>query len=170
MSDIFISRPLLSNLDGFASFGDVHRLAVSVANGQASTVPTVVRGPDARGREDRYTAPMTRRPNTPASPRGSAPERQIAIALSHDIDSGLAPTVVAKGYGEMAEKILDLAFRNDVKVRTDPDLAQILEVVEVDCEIPLEAFAAVAEILTYVYRANDRMKVENREGEPRDDR
>lgn len=114
--------------------------------------------------------PMTRRSTPKASPRSGAPERQIAIALSHDIDSGTAPAVVAKGYGEMAEKILDLAFHNDVKVRTDPDLAQILEVVEVDCEIPLEAFAAVAEILTYVYRANDQLKVENRDGEPRDDR
>ena len=78
----------------------------------------------------------------------------MAIALSHDIGSNQAPTVVAKGYGDIAEKILRLAFENDVKVRTDPDLAQILEVVEVDCEIPLQAFAAVAEILTYVYRMN----------------
>lgn len=118
---------------------------------------------------------MTRRPlpppsRTPAGPRGSAPDRQIAIALSHDIDSGTAPTVVAKGYGEMAEKILDLAFRNDVKVRTDPDLAQILEVVEIDCEIPLEAFAAVAEILTYVYRANDQMKLQGGKTGTSDDR
>lgn len=113
---------------------------------------------------------MTRRPNTPTSPSGGGPDRRIAIALSHDIDSGTAPTVVAKGYGEMAEKILDLAFRNDVKVRTDPDLAQILEVVEVDCEIPLEAFAAVAEILTYVYRANDQMKLHSDQGESSDDR
>ncbi len=113
---------------------------------------------------------MTRRSNTPASSRGTPPERQIAIALSHDIDSGTAPTVVAKGYGEMAEKILDLAFNNNVKVRTDPDLAQILEVVEVDCEIPLEAFAAVAEILTYVYRANDQMKLQSGQGGTGDDR
>lgn len=100
---------------------------------------------------------MSRR-SPPSTLPSAVPERQIAIALSHDIDSGTAPTVVAKGYGDLAEKILDLAFRNDVKVRTDPDLAQILEVVEVDCEIPMEAFSAVAEILTYVYRANGRLK------------
>lgn len=96
----------------------------------------------------------------PTQRRSTGPERQIAIALSHDIDSGTAPTVVAKGYGDLAERILDLAFHNDVKVRTDPDLAQILEVVEVDCEIPMEAFAAVAEILTYVYRANGQLTEE----------
>ena len=83
-------------------------------------------------------------------------KRQVAIALNHD-DSGAAPTVIAKGYGELAEKILRLAFDNDVKVRSDPELAQILSVVELDCEIPLEAFAAVAEILSYVYAANRKI-------------
>ncbi|MDF1793173.1 MAG: EscU/YscU/HrcU family type III secretion system export apparatus switch protein [Thalassobaculaceae bacterium] len=108
---------------------------------------------------------MSGRSDTPSSRRAAAPERQIAIALSHDIDGGTAPTVVAKGYGELAEKILDLAFHNNVKVRTDPDLAQILEVVEVDCEIPLEAFAAVAEILTYVYRANGQLGTDGSDAE-----
>ena len=113
---------------------------------------------------------MTRRSDPTATRQGAAPKRQIAIALSHDIDGDTAPTVVAKGYGDMAEKILDLAFQNNVKVRTDPDLAQILEVVEIDCEIPMEAFAAVAEILTYVYRANDRLKLDRASGGPGDDR
>ena len=89
-------------------------------------------------------------PGRPSADR----DRRVAIALSHDIGSDHAPTVIAKGYGEVAEQILKLAFQNDVKVRTDPDLAQILQVVEVVCEIPVQAFAAVAEILTYVYRMN----------------
>src|SRR3546814_1958150 len=97
---------------------------------------------------------MTDRSRPPPGPdrrnRTAERDRQVAIALSHDIGSDHAPTVVAKGYGEVAERILRLAFDNDVKVRADPDLAQILEVVEVDCEIPVQAFAAVAEILTYV--------------------
>lgn len=87
-------------------------------------------------------------------PSKPSKDRAVAIALSHEVTSGATPTVVAKGYGELAEKILRLAFENDVRVRSDPDLAQILSVVEVDCEIPVEAFAAVAEILTYVYRLN----------------
>lgn len=91
-------------------------------------------------------------------------ERQLAIALHHERSGDKAPVVVAKGYGELAEKILQVAFANDVKVRQDPDLAQVLSVVEVDCEIPLEAFAAVAEILTYVYRANGEMPLP-RDGE-----
>ena len=65
---------------------------------------------------------------------------------------------MAKGHGEIAENILRLAFDNDIKVRTDEDLAEILSVVDVDCGIPLEAFAAVAEILSYVYDANSKIK------------
>ncbi|MBM3536164.1 MAG: flagellar protein FhlB [Alphaproteobacteria bacterium] len=91
-------------------------------------------------------------PRIPARKR-----RQVAIALKHNLGQEAAPRVVAKGYGEVAEKILKLAFDNDVRVRQDPDLIEILAAVEVDCEIPIEAFAAVAEILSYVYQANGKM-------------
>jgi flagellar biosynthesis protein len=79
---------------------------------------------------------------------------QIAVALHHDRGSPHAPKIVATGRGAVAEQILQLAFANGVKVRQDADLAEILASVDVDTEIPLEAFAAVAEILSYVYRAN----------------
>ncbi len=92
-----------------------------------------------------------------ADDRPSTARRQIAIALAHDPEGGRAPVVTARGYGALAEKILDLAFANNVKVRTDPDLAQVLAAVEVDSDIPVEAFAAVAEILAYMYQANARL-------------
>ncbi|WP_084462719.1 EscU/YscU/HrcU family type III secretion system export apparatus switch protein [Oceanibaculum pacificum] len=95
-------------------------------------------------------------------PQPSA-DRQIAVAISHEPGAEKAPVVVAQGYGAVAEKILRLAFDHDVKVRRDPDLAQVLMAVEMDQEIPVEAFAAVAEILSYVYRANARIATE---GEP----
>lgn len=66
----------------------------------------------------------------------------------------MGPRVVAKGQGRLAEQILAIAFDRGVKVRTDADLAEILAAVEIDSEIPLPALAAVAEILTYVYRAS----------------
>lgn|GEM_PF-1551503 len=76
----------------------------------------------------------------------------VAVALEHD-EGGL-PRVVASGKGFIAEQILTLAFANDVRVRRDADLAQILSLIDLDSEIPTEAFAAVAEILAYVYQAN----------------
>ena len=57
----------------------------------------------------------------------------------------------------MAEQILQVAFDRGIKVREDADLAEMLSAIDIDSEIPVEAFAAVAEILTYVYRANGNM-------------
>ncbi|NKB56803.1 MAG: flagellar protein FhlB [Alphaproteobacteria bacterium] len=76
----------------------------------------------------------------------------IAVALGNP--SGVpesVPRVLATGRGEFAETILDIAFRNGIKVREDTDLAEILATVDLDSEIPIEAFVAVAEILRYVY-------------------
>jgi flagellar biosynthesis protein len=98
----------------------------------------------------------------PPTRKGKTGERQIAVALHHEHGADRAPMVVAQGYGAVAEKILRLAFDHDVKVRRDPELAQVLMAVEVNQEIPVEAFAAVAEILSYVYQANNRLA----EGEP----
>jgi flagellar biosynthesis protein len=79
----------------------------------------------------------------------------IAVALDAKGKSGAkSPRVVATGRGPVAEQILAIAFEKGVPVREDADLAQILAAVELDAEIPIDALAAVAEILSYVYRAN----------------
>jgi flagellar biosynthesis protein len=78
----------------------------------------------------------------------------VAVALRYDAARDAAPRVVAKGKGAEAEEILRLAFANDIKVREDADLAALLEAVELDQLIPLAAFTAVAEILSYLYRLN----------------
>lgn len=87
----------------------------------------------------------------PAPPPGQIP-KTIAVAVEEQ--EGAAPKVSATGRGYVAEQILALAFARGIKVREDADLAQILAAVDVDSEIPTEAFAAVAEILAHVYRAN----------------
>lgn len=78
----------------------------------------------------------------------------VAVALQYEPETDNAPRVVAGGRGSIAEQILQIAFAQGVKVREDPDLAELLTAIEIDSEIPTEAFAAVAEILIYVYRAN----------------
>lgn len=107
----------------------------------------------------RYRMPRQRIAMTPPStPPNTTPHTSlgnpIAVALHHDPYRPDAPTVVASGTGAIAEKILSLAFANDIKVRQDPDLAQMLLAVEVDSEIPLAAFSAVALILARLYEAN----------------
>ena len=78
----------------------------------------------------------------------------IAVALQEGPGDATRPQVTASGRGALAEQILEIAFARGVKVREDADLAEILAAIEVESEVPVEALAAVAEILTRVYRAN----------------
>ena len=79
----------------------------------------------------------------------------IAVAIAHKpTGPDSLPKVVASGRGTTADKILEIAFAEGVKVREDADLAELLAAADIDSEIPTEAFIAVAEILRYVYMAN----------------
>lgn len=82
------------------------------------------------------------------------PTRKTAVALEDKAKEGKAPRVKAAGRGKIAEQILQLAFENDIKVREDSALAEMLANIEIDSPIPSEAFMAVAEIMSYVYKAN----------------
>jgi flagellar biosynthesis protein len=78
----------------------------------------------------------------------------VAVALAYRPESDAAPKVLASGRGGIAEQILEVARARDIHVREDADLVQLLQLIEVGDEIPVAAFAAVAEILIYIYRAN----------------
>ena len=81
-------------------------------------------------------------------------KNQTAVALQDRTKERKVPKVIAAGRGNIAEQILQMAYENGIHVREDSDLAQMLAKIELDSPIPSEAFAAVAEILSYVYRAN----------------
>lgn len=80
--------------------------------------------------------------------------RKTAVAVKDRTAERKVPQVIAAGRGNIAEKIMQLAFENDIKVKEDPALAEMLAAVELESPIPSEAFMALAEILYYVYRAN----------------
>ncbi len=90
--------------------------------------------------------------DTPRSEREHPDRRPLAVAIDNHPGRSGAPRVVAKGRGALAEQILQIAFDRGIRVRSDADLAEILATMEIDSEIPLQALAAVAEILSYVYR------------------
>lgn len=92
-------------------------------------------------------------------PRERTGKTLKAVAIENDRLRPDLPRVVATGQGALAEQILALAFANDVRVREDPDLTELLSAIDVDSPIPLAALTAVAEILVYVYRANERLNV-----------
>ena len=83
-----------------------------------------------------------------------ASRRQVAVALGYDEAGPGVPQVLAKGYGFRAEDILRLAEAHSVPVRRDDDLAQTLSALDVGALIPPELYAAVAEVLAFLYRMN----------------
>ncbi|MBI1326885.1 MAG: hypothetical protein GC136_04500 [Alphaproteobacteria bacterium] len=80
----------------------------------------------------------------------------VAVAIETNDDPNDIPRISAAGRGKIAEQILQLAFANGIKVREDKALAEMLAQIELDSPIPSEAFLAVAEVLSYVYRANNQ--------------
>ncbi len=77
----------------------------------------------------------------------------FAVALKYDEATMSAPRVVAKGQDLLAFKIRDLAKDSKVPVLQAPPLARALyKHAEVDQEIPAALFAAVAQVLAWVYQ------------------
>jgi flagellar biosynthesis protein len=79
-----------------------------------------------------------------------------AAALRYDPESGGAPTVVAAGSGELAERIIALAREHGVPVREDARLAQALARLELEAQVPPELWDAVAQALVWAYRLSAR--------------
>ena len=82
------------------------------------------------------------------------PKNPIAVAVEDARHERDVPRITAAGRGKIAEQILQLAYENGIKVREDSTLAEMLATIELDSPVPSEAFMAVAEILSYVYKAN----------------
>ena len=82
-----------------------------------------------------------------------------AIALEYRPSMMAAPVVVAKGRNLIAQRIKELARWNDIPIVENPPLAQALfKAAEVGQMIPQNLYAAVAEILAFLYRAEMRMR------------
>jgi flagellar biosynthetic protein FlhB len=78
---------------------------------------------------------------------------ELAIAVQYDSEKMAAPIVVAKGAGVIAARIRKLALEHGVPILERKPLAQALyREVEINQPIPQSRFAAVAEVLAYVYQ------------------
>jgi len=88
----------------------------------------------------------------------AAPEpRELAreaLGLRYDPEREGAPRVVARGRGELAERILAMAQAHGVAVRHDPDLVALLGAARVGEEVPEELYAAVAHVIAFLWRVN----------------
>lgn len=81
----------------------------------------------------------------------AANQRSSAVALAYR-DPNSAPVVVAKGYGAMAEQIMRAAREHGLYVHESAELNQLLMQVRLDQQIPPALYAAVAEVMAWLWR------------------
>lgn len=78
---------------------------------------------------------------------------ELSVAVQYDPQEMAAPVVVAKGAGVLAQRIRKLALENNIPIVERKPLAQLLyKEVDVGKPIPTDSYAAVAEVLAYVYQ------------------
>ena len=78
---------------------------------------------------------------------------ELAVAIQYDPEKMAAPIVVAKGAGVLAQRIRRLALENNIPIVERKPLAQLLyKDVDIGKPVPTESYAAVAEVLAYVYQ------------------
>lgn len=84
-------------------------------------------------------------------------KKSKAVALTYDKDKDAAPKLVAKGRGQVAERIIETARAHHVPLVEDQNLVQVLEALDLETQIPPELYRAVAEVLAFVYRLNGKV-------------
>ena len=94
----------------------------------------------------------------PVSENLENPQRREAVALAYG-SGDEAPRVVARGYGRMAERIIEEARRNGVFVHDAPELMDLLMQLDLDQRIPLSLYQAIAELLAWVHSVRDASDV-----------
>lgn len=88
---------------------------------------------------------------------------ELAVAIQYDPLAMAAPVVVAKGAGVLAQRIRRLALENNIPVVERKPLARLLyKEVEIDHPVPDSSYAAVAEVLAYVYQLKGKKMPERR--------
>lgn len=80
-----------------------------------------------------------------------ARQQQMAIALAYSAGD-LAPRVVAKGNGLIAQQIIEKAKSHQVFVHESKELVALLMQVDLDDHIPPQLYLAIAEILAWLYQ------------------
>ena len=99
-----------------------------------------------RGSADKETQPV----GAAGLPAGATP-RAEAVALAYR-EGDMAPRVVAKGRGLLAEEIVRRAREAGIFVHESRELVAVLSNLDLDSHIPPQLYLAIAEILAWVYR------------------
>ncbi len=112
--------------------------------------------PEVKGRIRQAQQAMARRRMMQEVPKADVVvtnPTHFAVALRYDENRMRAPVVVAKGADLVAARIREIANENNVPIFEAPPLARVLHRnVDLGQEIPSALYAAVAQVLTYVFQ------------------
>ncbi len=118
--------------------------------------------PQIKGKIKETQRQMARRRMMQAVPNADVIIRNpthYAIALKYDTSKNSAPIVLAKGMDELALRIIAVGEEHAVPVIENRPLARgLYEKTELNQEIPQEYYGAVAEILVYIYKLNNKLR------------
>lgn len=83
-------------------------------------------------------------------------DNQKAVALGYEPSKDDAPRVLASGKKKIAEQIIAIAKQNGIPIREDPILTAALMEIDINQTIPPELYRVVAEVLSYIYRIQQK--------------
>lgn len=81
-----------------------------------------------------------------------------AVALKYSTESDLAPVVIASGYGDIAEKIIDIAENRGIPVYRDDSVASMLCMLDVGASIPTELYEVIATIYSQILKTASNLQ------------
>lgn len=86
----------------------------------------------------------------------------LPVAVSLRWDGKGAPRVTAKGKGEVAQRIVELAEAHGVPLREDKALVDVLSRIDLAQQIPPQLYVAVAEVIAFAYALSGKEKPDGR--------
>lgn len=95
-----------------------------------------------------------------------SPKSKQAVALKYNQDQDMAPIVIASGYGEVAERIIDIAETEGIPVYRDDSASSVLCMLDVGTQIPRELYETVAIIYAQILATASQSKQPTKTNRP----
>lgn len=85
-------------------------------------------------------------------------KKNKAVALKYNAETYKAPVIIASGYGEVANKIINIAEQNGIPVYRDDSAASLMCMLDVGSNIPPELYEVIAAIYCQLLKSTDELK------------
>ena len=85
-------------------------------------------------------------------------KKNKAVALRYNADTDQAPVIIASGYGEVANKIINIAEQNGIPVYRDDSAASLMCMLDVGTAIPSELYEVIAAIYCQLLKSTSDLR------------